>query len=184
MIGVDPNPYPLPAWTTVTEADKLVAAMKEIAAAINAGSKDAAAKSASDFVQDSQNTFAAKKYGLTPGELYAQWVWGHRANEDELEDAICDALGCGGVAAFPGEGTARVANMIRYWKHLAEVLQKTIASQPDANIEASKKRIAIALIRDLYGAGLAMNKALDALEREREEFDRPLQAAHEFLEKL
>jgi len=74
-------------------------------------------------IPDWSNSFAARRYGLEPGEL--QWAWrqGKRTNEEELEWAICDALGMGGVQANPGDGVGCAAHIVRYWKHRAEAAE-------------------------------------------------------------
>lgn len=55
---------------------------------------------------------AAERYGLEPGELQAAWRRLERSDTSELEWAVVDALGQGGIAAWPGGGVEDVAGLI------------------------------------------------------------------------
>jgi hypothetical protein len=54
----------------------------------------------------------SKKYGLGPGQLQSQWRDGKRTDTRELEDAICDALAMGGIAAWSGDGVGCAAQIV------------------------------------------------------------------------
>jgi hypothetical protein len=75
----------------------------------------------------------SKKYGLGPGQLQSQWRDGKRTDTRELEDAICDALAMGSIAAWPGDGVGCAAQIvIGYSKTVARERDEARAELADA----------------------------------------------------
>lgn len=70
----------------------------------------------------------AERYKLGVGDLQMQWRDGIRKDLTELEDAICDALAMGGIAAWPGDGVGCAAQIVTGYT-------KAMCAEKDAEIE-------------------------------------------------
>lgn len=75
---------------------------------------------------------AAARYGFEPGQL--QWAWrqGQRTDRAELEYAIVDALGMGGIAAGPGDGASCAAQIVTAQMDRAEAAEANLAQAREA----------------------------------------------------
>ena len=71
---------------------------------------------------------AAATFGFEPGRL--QWAWrqNERTDRRELECAIIDALGMGGIYAHPGDGVSCAAQIVMAQMDRAEAAEKDLTA--------------------------------------------------------
>lgn len=75
---------------------------------------------------------AAGRYGLGPGMLQMAWRNGERSDTAELEWAIVDALAMGSILAWPGDGVACAAHIVRKQIELREAAERQLAEAREA----------------------------------------------------
>jgi hypothetical protein len=76
---------------------------------------------------------AAGRYGFKRGGLQSAWRALQRTDKSELEWAIVDALGMGGIAAWPGDGVGCAARIVE--------AQISRAEQAEVDLTAARAEI-------------------------------------------